>query len=299
MFRNYSAAAVLAIALAGSAPAGAGGDTIVAKVDGKPLTERDMQLAETEIGSDLGNAPPEKRRRILIEYLIENQLLADAAESEKLGSGPSFDKRMAYLRRRALRESYFDKKIKTSVSEAAARTFFNDKIKTMKPEEEVTARHILVETEEEARDLLEQIRRGADFGKVAGKHSRDPGSRANGGQLGAFTRGQMVPSFEKAAFTVAIGEISEPVQSRFGWHLIKVEKRGQKPKPKFEDVKQQILNSMIHQRTQSVTLTLREKAKIEYFDEKIKAEAAMEKLKRQSQQKAFEQQIQQQQRDKK
>jgi peptidyl-prolyl cis-trans isomerase C len=247
---------------------------VVAKVNGTDITEFDLQLAETEIGSDLGNIPPESRRRVLVEYLIENQLFAQAASEKKIENTDSFDKRMEYMRRRALREEFFEQQIATSVSEKVALSYYNDQIKGMKPQEEVKARHILVETEEKARDILEKIRRGEDFAKMAMQNSVDPGTKGKGGLLGFFTKGQMVPQFEQAAFGIDVGEVSDPVQSRFGWHLIKVEEKRERPLPKFEEVKDQILNSMILQRAQAQAAELRKEAKVEYLDAEIKKQVA-------------------------
>src|SRR5258708_37385419 len=99
-------------------------DQAVAKVNGKVITEADIALAEAEIGGDLGNLPDGTKRRVLVEYLIENQLFADAAEGAKLGSGSEFDGRMQYWRRRALRDTYFDKSVKGAVSEAEAKRYY-------------------------------------------------------------------------------------------------------------------------------------------------------------------------------
>lgn len=273
-----TAAIGLSTALVGASSAAAqlapGGETVVATVNGSKITEKDLRFAEIEIGSDLGKLAPESRRRVLIEYLIENQLFAEAANKQNLAKTPTFDDRMEYMRRRALREEFFETQIKPSVGEAAAKTFYNDQIKGMKPQEEVKARHILVETEEQARDLLEQINRGADFADVAKEHSLDPGTKPRGGLLGFFSRGQMVPQFEDAAFKLSAGDVSEPVQSRFGWHLIKVEEKRNKPLPKFEDVKERILNSMILQRAQAKAQELRKAAKVEYLDPEIKKQVA-------------------------
>ncbi len=266
-------------------------DTVVAVVNGSKITERDLSFAEIEIGQDLGNIPPESRRRVLVEYLIENQLFADAARSKQLSETDSFGERMEYLRRRALREEYFDTQIKTSVSEAAAKTFYNDQIKGMKPQEEVKARHILVETEDEARELLERFNRGDEFADLAKEASRDPGTKDNGGLLGFFSRGQMVPQFEEAAFALKAGEVSPPVQSRFGWHLIKVEERREKPLPQFDDVKDRILNSMILQTAQSVAEDLRNAAKVEYVDPEIKKQVAEQEKAQAAQQQAVIDQI--------
>ncbi|MEO1206327.1 MAG: peptidylprolyl isomerase [Pseudomonadota bacterium] len=283
--------AVPALSHAQVAGSTASPDTVVATVNGAKITEKDLAFAEIEIGSDLGNIPPESRRRVLVEYLIENQLFADAARAQKLAETESFGERMEYMRRRALREEYFQTQIKTSVSEAAAKTYYNDQIKGMKQEEEVKARHILVETEDEARDLLEKINRGEDFEKLAKENSKDPGSKVNGGLLGYFGRGQMVPQFEDAAFKGEIGDVSQPVQSRFGWHLIKVEDKRQKPLPTFDAVKDRILNSMILQQAQAKAQDLRKTSKIEYLDPEIIKQVEEQEKAAASQQNAILEQI--------
>ncbi len=244
----------------------------VATVNGISISESDMKLAEDEIGRDLGNLPDATKRRVLVEFLIENNLFAKAAETAKLGEGAAFDDRMKYWRNRALRDAYFEKEINAQVSEAAAKTFYDDQVKGLKPKEEVQARHILVETEELAKELKKKLAEGGDFAALAKEHSKDPGTKDDGGMLGYFSAGQMVPQFEQAAFAVQKGQVSDPVKSQFGWHLIKVEDRRQKPPPSFEEVKDRILASLMHQRAQAVAAKLRADAKVEYLDEAIKKE---------------------------
>src|SRR4029079_18520898 len=108
--------AALVILLAGASAAAQ--ERVVPKVNGKSIPDTDMKLTEAEIGNDLGSLPEATRRRVLVEFLIENQLFADAAESQKLGAGPSFDERMQYWRRRALRDAYFDKSVREAISDA-------------------------------------------------------------------------------------------------------------------------------------------------------------------------------------
>lgn len=252
-------------------------DKVVAKVNGKDITETDMRLAEAEIGTELGSLPPETRRRVLLEYLIENQLFADAAEAGQLGSGTQFDERMQYWRRRALRDAYFERNVRTAVSSADARKVYDQQVSGAKPEEELRARHILVETEQQAKEVFEKIAHGEDFTRMAKEHSKDPGSKDDGGDLGYFGRGQMVPQFEEAAFKLKKGDISDPVQTQFGWHLIKIEDRRARGAPPFEQVKDRLLASMIHRKAQEVATSLREKAKLEYIDAEIKKQIESEK----------------------
>lgn len=250
----------------------------VASVNGKPITEEDLKLADAEIGSDLGNLPEATRRRVLIEYVIENQLFAEAAEAEKLASGAEFDQRMAYFRRRALRETYFDKSVRAGVTEADARKVYDAQIGGTKGQEEVKARHILVESEAKAKELAAKLAGGDEsaFAELAKANSRDPGTRDDGGALGFFGRGQMVPQFEEAAFKLKKGEISSPVQTQFGWHIIRVDERRSKQSPEFALVRDRIIAALLHQRAQAIAGALREKAKLEFHDPEIKQQIEAE-----------------------
>jgi peptidyl-prolyl cis-trans isomerase C len=245
-------------------------DATIARINGKTITEADMRLAEAEIGNDLGTLPDGTKRRVLLEFLIENQLFADAAEEARLSAGSNFDERMQYWRRRALRDVYFDKTIKDSFSDAQAKTFYEQQVGSRTPEEEVKARHILVESKEKATELYEKIVHGADFAQLAKEYSKDPGSKDQGGDLGYFSRGQMVPQFEDAAFALKKDEVGQPFETQFGWHIIKLDERREQAAPKFDAVKDRIRAAMIHQKAQQLATQLRGKAKIEYLDPEIK-----------------------------
>ncbi|MDX2155903.1 MAG: peptidylprolyl isomerase [Hyphomicrobiaceae bacterium] len=249
---------------------------VVVLVNGRAITEADLRLAEGEIGNDLGSLPPDQRRRVLVEYLIENMLFAEAAEGEKLGSGQSFDERMRYWQRRALRDAYFDRSVKGAVTEADARKFYDAEVGKAKPQEEVRARHILVESEEQAKEIYEKIAHGEDFARMAKQFSKDPGSKEDGGDLGYFGRGRMVPQFEEAAFKLDKGEVSLPIKSQFGWHLIRVEDKRQRGAPAFDAIKERIIASLIHRRAQEMGQSLRQKAKLEFVDPSLKAQVDRE-----------------------
>jgi peptidyl-prolyl cis-trans isomerase C len=266
----FHAVAVGVCVLGAAAGSARAEDKIVATVNGHSITEADLKLAEAEIGNELGNLPETTRRRVLVEFMIENQLYAEAADAEKLGTGPDFEKRMAFWRQRALRDAYFEKTVKASIGEQAARAIYEDKVKQLPPEDEVQARHILVASEDEAKKLVVRVEAGEDFAQLAKENSGDAGSKAQGGMLGFFGKGQMVPQFEEAAFSLKKGEVSKPVQSQFGWHVIKVEDRRQKPPPTFDDVKDRLIGSMVQSKAQNIATELRGKAKIDYIDPEIK-----------------------------
>jgi len=285
-------AVALSACVLGLAAAGARAeDKVVASVNGHTITEADLSLAEAEIGNELGNLPETTRRRVLVEFMIENQLYAEAAEAEKLGSGPDFDKRMAFWRQRALRDAYFEKTVKASIGEEAARAIYEDKVKELKPEEEVQARHILVASEDEAKKMVTRVEAGEDFAQLAKENSGDAGSKTQGGMLGYFGKGQMVPQFEEAAFALKKGEVSKPVQSQFGWHVIKVEDRRQKPPPSFDEVKDRLIGSMVQSKAQNIATELRGKAKIDYVDPEIKKMAEEDAKKQAEAQAAMKKQM--------
>ena len=275
--RSYVLAPLAALVLLAGPATSVFAQGALATVNGKPLTETDMKLAETEIGPDIASLPDATKRRVLIEYLIENQLFSEAAEGDKLAAGAAFEARMQYWRRRALRDLYFDKAVKGGVAEAEAKKFYDDQVKAIKPEEEVQARHILVEKKELAVELADKVKKGGDFAALAKEHSKDPGSKEQGGDLGFFGKGQMVPAFEDAAFKLTKGQVSEPIETQFGWHVIKVDEKRTRPVPTFDTVKERIMASLTQQKAQQIGTDLRTKAKIEYLDADIKKQIEAEK----------------------
>jgi len=282
-------AAILSAA-PGVAPARAD-DSVVAKINGKEIRDSDLALAEAEVGPQLAHMPAVNRRRVLLEYVIENRLFADAADGASLTSGPEFEQRLAYWTMRAKRDAYFEKTVKGEISDGVLMGIYEDKVKMIPPQEEVEARHILVDSEDKAKEVEAKISKGEDFGKLAEEYSSDPGSKADGGKLGYFSKGQMVKEFEDAAFALKTGEVSAPVKSKFGWHIIKVDNRRTKEPPKFEEVKDQILSGMVQQKGQQVAQGLRDKANIEYVDSEIKLQVEQEEAKKKQMDKSMEDQI--------
>lgn len=249
-------------------------DPVLVKVDGKEITESQLKLAESEIGPELARYSEADRRQILVNYLIENQLFANSGEKESLGSGPDFESRLAYYKLKAVRDAYVDKAIRNAVTDDEAKAIYDQQIKSVQPKEEVHARHILVEKEDDAKAILDQIKGGADFAKIAQEKSIDKGSGVNGGDLGFFSKGQMVKEFEDAAFALTKpGDLSGVVKTQFGFHIIKLEEKRSKPLPTFEMVKDKIRGSLVQQKYGQVITTLRNAAKIEYVDAALKKAA--------------------------
>lgn len=240
---------------------------VIARIDGIEITEGELALAGEDLAERIAQVPAAQRRDYLIGYLADLKVGARAAERAKLAETPDFALRMAYFRQKVLMDEFISRQSKTAATPEAARKLFDDTMKTLKPEEEVRARHILVEKEDEAKAALARVRKGEDFARVAAELSRDPGSGKEGGDLGYFTQDRMVPQFAAMAFQLKVGDVSEPVQTQFGWHVIKVEDKRAKPLPKFEDVKAEIETYLVRKAQQDIVLGLRGDLKLERLDQ--------------------------------
>jgi len=268
LVKIWSALLLLAASLALVPLPAAADDVVVARVNGVDIKQSDLDFATSEVGPRLSSMPAADRRRVLLQYVIENELMAGAGQTDNLDKAATFADRVKYHQRRALRDAFFDAKITGAVTEADAKKIYDEKITELKPEQEVHARHILVATEEEAKEVAERLKKGEDFATVAKEKSKD--ANAEGGDLGFFTRGQMLKPFEDAAFALDVGQISEPVQTQFGWHIIKVEEKRDQPLPTFDQVKDAIIAQLVQQKAQEVVTGLRDTAKIEVVDPELK-----------------------------
>ena len=264
ILRAGAASLALAIALAaGAAPASA---KVLAKVNGVEITDEDLAIARDDLSARLPRqlAGP-ARDKALLDNLIVAKVVAQKAEAEKLAASPEFARKLAYLRDKLLTETYLGKIAETANTDANIQKTYDEVAKSQKPEPEIHARHILVPTEDEAKKALARVKGGEDFAKVATEISKDPGSK--GGDLGWFTKDRMVPEFAAAAFKLdKPGDISEPVKSQFGWHVIKLEEKRTKEFPKLDQVRDQVVRYIMQKAEGEEVVKLREAAKIERFD---------------------------------
>jgi peptidyl-prolyl cis-trans isomerase C len=255
-------AAVVACLSAFAASAQPANGPVLAKVNGVEIRESDLALAEADIGQSLPPGAAEARRDALLSYLIDVTILATAAEAQKMQEAPGFARKLAFVRNKVLMEALLDKATKSAVTEEAMRKLYEESVSKLTPEEEVRARHILVDSEDKAKEVIAKLKAGGEFAALAKEYSKDPGA-AEGGDLGYFTKDQMVVEFADAAFKMKKGDISDPVKTQFGWHVIKLEDRRQKPVPAFEQVKDQIEQFLVRKAQSDVVLKLRESAKVE------------------------------------
>jgi len=246
------------------APASAS-DPVIARVNGVDIKQSDLALAEEDVGADMQAASPEAKREHLISYLADIIMVTQAADKKNLADNPDFKRRLAFLRSKLLMGYELQQEAKTALTDEALKQTYDEAVKSMSGQEEVRARHILVEGEDEAKAIIEQLKGGADFAKLAKEKSKDPGA-AEGGDLGYFTKDQMVPEFADVAFKMYPGQLSNPVKTQFGWHVIKVEDKRIKQPPEFEKVKDQIEAYLARKAQSDFIAKLRQSAKVERLD---------------------------------
>ena len=256
-----------------AAPAQAAPDPakVVATVNGQQITEADLTLAEADLDQQFSRLPPEQRRAAALSALIEIRLLASEGEAKGLDKDPEFERRMAFLEQRALHSAVIDREVSSKITDEEIRKRYDTEMSNTPPVNEVKARHILVKTKEEADAIIKQLDAGGDFEKLANENTTDPSGKETGGDLGYFGPGQMVPEFEKAAFALDVGAYTkQPVQSQFGFHVIKVEdKRTQQP-PAFDQVKDQIRSILLRENYFALVKSLRGAAKVDIADAELK-----------------------------
>ncbi len=230
----------LAVALLVGTPVRAqDSNPVLAKVNGSEIHQSDVNLAEEELGPSLAQMDPAAKQENVLSFLIDMKIVSKAAEGKKIENNEDFKKRLAFVRDRLLMDNLLASEGKAAITDDAMKKVYEDASKQITSEQEVHARHILVPTEEEAKKVEDELKKGADFAELAKKESKDPGA-SDGGDLGFFTKEQMVPEFSKVAFELEPGKISDPVKTQFGWHIIKVEEKRARKAPGFDQVKPQI-----------------------------------------------------------
>jgi peptidyl-prolyl cis-trans isomerase C len=259
-------------------------DPVVATVNGTQIRQSEITAAEDEAGQ-LPPMSAEQKQDYMVQFLTDMTLLTQAAEAKKLGQSDEFKRKLEFARKKLLMESLLQSAGKEATTDAALREVYNEAMKSMSSEEEVHARHILIRAAqgddkagEEAKKKIEgviaRLKKGEDFAKVATDVTEDPSGKTNGGDLGWFTKEQMVPEFSDAAFGLKPGDISGPVHTQFGWHVVKTEEKRTKPAPTFDEVKPQLEQYVVRKAQAELVTKLRAEAKIEKPEKKAETPAS-------------------------
>ncbi|WP_127144123.1 peptidylprolyl isomerase [Pelagibacterium montanilacus] len=246
-------------------------DTILATVGGVEITEGDLLYAAEDLAQDLQQVPPADRRAFLLTVLIDMKVMANAARGEGLDESETFARRLDYLEDRALRRAFFSEVIEAGVTDERIEETYEELVAEFEPEPELRARHILVPTIEEAQEVLAELEGGMAFEEAATEYSIDTGSAAEGGDLGWFRTGMMVEPFEQAAFALEVGQMSEPVESQFGFHIIELQDRRVSSAPPLEQLQPQIAQQVLYENFDSIVSSLKEEANVEISDPELAA----------------------------
>ena len=248
-----------------TAPA-AGEDPVVAVVDGKEIHLSEVAETQRNLPDQYQMLPLDAIFATLVERLIDLQLVAVEGRKANLQDDEAVKRRMTQIEDRVIRDIYVSRHVDEVMTEEVLLARYDEFKRRNPPQDEVRARHILVASEEEAKAAIAEIAGGADFADVATESSTGPSS-AQGGDIGYFTRDAVVPEFADAAFALQPGEVSKtPVETGFGWHVIKVEDRRLGEVPSFEETRVQLVAEASEEAVSELMTTLREAAMIERFN---------------------------------
>jgi len=276
LLRRVGFFAALTLLLAQAAPAATQDkDPLVAKVNGVEIRQSDLAIAEEEAGQ-IPPMSPDQKRDYLVQFMADLIMVSKDAETKKVGDTAEFKQRLEFERRKLLMSNLLQTIGKSALTDEAMHKVYDDAIKGLGEQQEVHARHILVraaagddkaskEAEDKIKAVIVRVKKGEDFAKIAGELTEDPSGKANGGDLGYFTKEQMVAEFADVAFKLDKGQISDPVKTQFGWHVIKVEDKRIKPPPSFDEVKPQIEQFVVRKAQADLVTKMRGEAKVEKF----------------------------------
>ncbi|AUG54253.1 peptidylprolyl isomerase [Thalassospira marina] len=238
-------------------------DKVLATVNGEKIMESEVRATQQGLPAQYRQYPFEALKPMLLDREISQRLLTMAGEKDGLNDDAEVKDRVAAMKRRIVAETYLDRQIDKIVTEDAVKKRYDEFVKTNEPENEVHARHILLENEADAKAVIKELDGGADFAELAKEKSTGP-SGPNGGDLGFFTHDQMVPEFADAAFKMEPGSYSkEPVKTQFGWHVIKVEETKKGEQPSFEEKRNELAAELTQDAYKKLIADLRADAKID------------------------------------
>ena len=244
-------------------------NAVIAIVNGYEIRTSEVRMAFDDVIGQLPNLPKKLRYPFVVEFLVERHLLAQLANKEGVAESDDYKRRLAAYQAKALRDSYLSQVISKEVTEDEIKVVYEEEAKKLKETERVRARHILVASEKEAQAVIDKLAKGEKFEALAKQFSLD-GSKDYGGDLGYFSAPEMVPAFSTAAFALKKGEVSQPIKTDFGWHVIKLEDRKQGTAQPYDQVKNAIRNVLVRNKVQAKLASLKNVAKVEIVDPDLK-----------------------------
>ncbi|HLP70607.1 MAG TPA: peptidylprolyl isomerase [Rhizobium sp.] len=270
MSRYHKLVLAACVALVGLKVPAFAEDALVAKVGNLEIRQSELDIALANLDPQLSQLPDEQKKVAALSSAIDVKLLAGNATAEGLKDDPAYQQRMQFIAERELHNLYFKKHVVDAVTDDEVKARYDKEIAGLPKQEEVRARHILVKTEDEAKAVIAELDKGKDFVELAKEKSTDP-NKSEGGDLGYFTKGRMVPEFEQAAFAMEKGTYSKtPVKTQFGFHVIKVEDKRDAPPPAYDDVSQQVRQLVMRDKYLELIAKAKADQKVEIVDEALR-----------------------------
>ncbi len=248
-----------------STAAKAADDPVVAVVNGYEIFMSDIMNRRQQLGPQAQQYPMQLLFNLILQDMITVRLVADEARKQGYDKESQVRRAISQIEDQILQQELMSRYVKDNLTDDAVKARYDQFLKENPPLDEVRARHILVETEEQARAVIVRIGKGEDFARLARELSTGPSGKV-GGDLGYFTREKMVPEFSAAAFELRPGDVTKsPVKTQFGWHVIKVEDRRTQDAPSYAQAEGQMREQVEEQLTRKYVGELREKAKVETY----------------------------------
>lgn len=249
------------------AAAPANDNPVVARVNGQEIRRSEILAAMQTLDPRVQQLPMQVIYPALLEQVVNARLVTAAGYKDKLEATPEVKERLKAAEERFVQEAWLKKTIDAKMTDAMVKKKYEEWLKQNPPQDEVRARHILVATKEEAQEILKKLQGGAKFEELAKAQTIDTAAAESEGDLGYFTAEQMVEPFAKAAFAMKAGEVSkEPVETQFGWHVIKVEDKRKQTPPTFEQAAPEIRGMVAQDIAGEAIDALRKSAKVETFN---------------------------------
>lgn len=242
------------------------GDPVVANVNGTEIKRSEVFNFISGLPDQVRQMPVQNLFPLALEQVINNKIVSAKADSAKLEADPEVVKIMEQAKSQIIRNVYVERQVKEGITQKKLLKAYEEMLTKMGDVQEIHARHILVDSEEKARDAIKKLNDGAKFEDLAKELNTAP-SKDNGGDLGYFAKTDMIPEFADAAFAIDVGKYSkDPVKTQFGWHVIKVEDKRKRPEPQFEEVKPQLEQQLRQQLLAELIEKWQKESKIKKFD---------------------------------
>jgi peptidyl-prolyl cis-trans isomerase C len=240
---------------------------VVGRVNGQEIRLSELSEMASSLPEELRGVPAPTLFPMLLDQAIDRRAIGALARKQGLDKDDAVQRQMQRAQEQALQSALITREVGPQIAEPEIRARYDREIAAKPGEEEVHARHILVATEAEAKAIIAELNKGADFAEIAKTRSTDPSAKAQGGDLGFFKKGDMLPEFAEAAFALKPGQITAtPVKTQYGWHVIRLEERRAAPPPSYEQAHDELRQKMIGEGIQKLLKEARAEVKVERFN---------------------------------